>query len=899
MAGSPINFAVIGYGLSAKVFHIPHIGCIKSFRLYGIVQRSPTPQNDAKKDHPDAIVWKDYKGALEDASVDVVIVCTLPTSHFEIAKAALEAGKHVVVEKPFTTSEVEGLELESISKTKGRLLVPYHNRRWDTDFLTLQHLLSTSLLGRPLDLDTRFDRYSPRVRAPWKVADMPGNGAVYDLGPHLFDQAVLLFGKPSTITAFLYNQRSGAASGHQAAGDSFTAYLIFPSGVRVTASASVLSAELDQPRYFMRGDRGSYRKLHVDPQEPQLVAGVKITDPGFGVEPDTCHGVLTTSGEGGLVREVFPNVAPKLHTEFYRILEQALKGHGVPPVTAEEASFVVRIIEMAIQSSAEGRTWEVIDHASDSLPEPPTLNTKPRLAPGCLVKLMPQFHGLKHCQDDDGSKPPLYGSQRQLSPAGTCAESVGHLRNLPSVGNVPSQQFGAEGVEGGFPFEFDLKFDPGGSGNAKPSKLGTQGESLHINETCAEEHSFASLRSTRGNEDNTSKTQSSASINGLGKPLDDLGLAAFAVDVADDFLPPSRNVNGSDDHSVIPRIVTVKPGPMPLSFEISTADSSVVMFGNRYQSWRPALVPNPVVDETPPGNTPSTKLANSTVSSNFAQEIAIGRGSVETTVAEEMPTEKRVARRPEHLLSSPPDQPTQPIAKHVPVKILSSASTEPKITNEDRINQRNAKTQVTASQLTTKVAPNRSTEKLPLLLVKETNSSSQHITQQQTRIGTLWGSNQELQMSHSHLRTVSCVPRRCLNFVSHVVAFFSQLASEPIAENGAQCNNCLTAERNAFQELAMTFNEAIFVLARFVDDAKNYGKHSVEDSEASPDVVDKGMENNISVDEFSAEKNCRMLESLQDEYDHRGDDKFPAKTINPEYLPSMTPAAKRRMKSRR
>ena len=198
---------------------------------------------------------------VQDSEVEVVVITTAPTSHFELGKLALEYGKHVVVEKPFTPFSKEASELIAIAKKHDRLLTVYQNRRWDTDFLTLSKLLGQRTLGRVVEFETHFDRHRPDAPNPassWKAKFLPGGGAVYDLGTHLVDQAVLAFGLPDKITGFVGSQREHNPGEVE---DSCTVLLQYDSGLLATVKVAVVSPEESQLRFWVRGDKGSYKKV--------------------------------------------------------------------------------------------------------------------------------------------------------------------------------------------------------------------------------------------------------------------------------------------------------------------------------------------------------------------------------------------------------------------------------------------------------------------------------------------------------------------------------------------------------------------------------------------------------------------------------------------------------------
>ncbi|KAI9369690.1 hypothetical protein BJX61DRAFT_133587 [Aspergillus egyptiacus] len=359
MASKTWNVGVVGYGFSAKTFHIPFIQDVSHFKLYAVAQRSPTPENDAEKDHPGIKSYRSAEEMVKDAAVDVVVITTAPDSHYHLAKLALESGKHVICEKPFTPTYKEAEELVAIAKKQNRHLAVYQNRRWDADFVTLTKLVTNGSLGRVVEFETHFDRHRPEEPAPtvskWKNKVVPGGSALHDLGSHLLDQAVHLLGKPDRITGFVGSQREVNTSGYE---DSFTVLLHYNKGVLVTAKAAVVSCEEEQLRFWVRGDKGSFKKFHLDCQEEQLKAGMKPGDSGYGREPSERYGTLTTVQNGKPVREITPTVEPPTWTEYYRKMARALAGEGELPASGAEAAEIIRLIELAQESSKQGRTLD-------------------------------------------------------------------------------------------------------------------------------------------------------------------------------------------------------------------------------------------------------------------------------------------------------------------------------------------------------------------------------------------------------------------------------------------------------------------------------------------------------------------------------------------------------------
>ncbi|KAK5137245.1 hypothetical protein LTR08_000215 [Meristemomyces frigidus] len=354
----PFNVAVVGYGMSAVTFHIPLISALQNdFKLYGIVQRTPKPDNDASHDHPEVKSWRSVDEVYQDPDVDVVVITSIPETHFDMCKSALEAGKHVVVEKPFVPSAKEADQLIEIAKKNGKLLTVYQNRRWDSDYLTVQKILEEGLLGDIAEFETHYDRHRPEPQPEtWKVQDAPAHGSIYDLGTHLIDQVYHTFGMPERVTGFVGNQRRSVQGG---AADSHTVLLHYPH-LLVTVKAGIISAEEEQLRFWIRGTKGSFKKFYLDVQEPQLKAGLRPGDKDFGVDPQNNFGRITTINKDGKPeRSVYHTVEPKTYVEYYRLFAKALRGQGEVPVKPEDARDVLRIIELALQSSKEGRTMVV------------------------------------------------------------------------------------------------------------------------------------------------------------------------------------------------------------------------------------------------------------------------------------------------------------------------------------------------------------------------------------------------------------------------------------------------------------------------------------------------------------------------------------------------------------
>lgn len=350
--------------LSAKVFHIPFINLTPSLELHSIVQRKPQQGNSAPDDFPSVKHFTSIESVIQDPAIDLVVISTPPNTHFEFTKTLIQSGKHVLVEKPFVPTSAQAEELIKVAREHGKLICVFQNRRWDADFLTVQHLIKEEKLGRIYEVETHFDRFRPNLPTGWKsvLTLDDGNGAIYDLGTHLIDQVYVLFGKPSEVYGKFVQQRTGTLvsgdGGPPDQPDSVNAMLSYADkGLIVHVRIGVMSIANEQPRFWIRGTKGSYHKHGLDVQEPQLVSGMKVTDAGFGVDGAAYNGKLELLQEDNSVQEfTFPNVEPQTYLRFYELLAKALasgKEEDVP-VPPGEAAEVLRIIEAVRRSARTG-----------------------------------------------------------------------------------------------------------------------------------------------------------------------------------------------------------------------------------------------------------------------------------------------------------------------------------------------------------------------------------------------------------------------------------------------------------------------------------------------------------------------------------------------------------------
>jgi len=331
-----IRVGLVGYGLGGAVFHAPLIRACKRMELTAV---------QTSREIPNGVQTLD---ALLDES-DLVVIASPNTTHFPIAKAALEAGKHVVVDKPFTITLDEADALIAVAKQHDRILTVFHNRRWDSDFLTLKRILPR--IGAISLYEAHWDRFRPAIKQGWRETDEPGGGVWYDLGPHLLDQALQLFGMPESVSADIFARRPNAK-----ADDYFDVTLHYGSR-RVCLRCSTLVAD-PRPRIAAHGSEASFVKFGLDQQEPALKEGANPLDPGFGIDERT--GTLTFP-DGGL--QPVPNERGGYLAFYEAVADSILEGAPVP-VDPADARDGLLLISLARRASELGRRLPVRDASS-------------------------------------------------------------------------------------------------------------------------------------------------------------------------------------------------------------------------------------------------------------------------------------------------------------------------------------------------------------------------------------------------------------------------------------------------------------------------------------------------------------------------------------------------------
>ncbi|HZR02099.1 MAG TPA: oxidoreductase [Burkholderiales bacterium] len=345
-----LNIGLVGFGYAGQTFHAPLIRATPGLNLSAVASSDPAKVIAALGGSVRVVA---PQALIRDEGIDLAVIATPNDQHAPLALAALRAGRHVVIDKPFALNVEEAEELIRAATRGQRLLSVFHNRRWDSDFLTLQQVVASGRLGRPVELVSHFDRFRPQVRKRWREGCGPGAGLWMDPGPHLVDQALQLFGKPSAIALDLAAKRDGALSD-----DWFHAQLRWTegphAGLRAHLHASMLAARPGS-RFTLHGTAGSFTVEGLEPQENMLKAGPspeRISDPSWGM--DTRRATLWRSDGGDAVGEAVP-LSPGSYPRYYAAIRDAIHAGGECPVTAAEALWVQIVLDAGKQSVQERR----------------------------------------------------------------------------------------------------------------------------------------------------------------------------------------------------------------------------------------------------------------------------------------------------------------------------------------------------------------------------------------------------------------------------------------------------------------------------------------------------------------------------------------------------------------
>ncbi|KWB26900.1 oxidoreductase [Burkholderia ubonensis] len=339
---SLLRIGLMGFGFAGATFHAPVIAASGRTQVAVIATGQP---DRARAAYPDARIVADLDALLALDDIECVVIATPNDTHFPLARQVLDAGRHVVVDKPVTLTSDEALALARLANARSRVFAPFHNRRWDGDFLTVRRIVESGELGRITYVTSHFDRFRPQVRVRWREEAARGGGLLLDLGPHLIDQALALFGLPDTVSATVKTRRDNGS-----APDFVHVQLGYPDK-NVALHASALSA-IEPARFTLHGTRGSYQKFGLDTQEDQLKAGLTPDDVEFG--GGNPPGVLRVL-DGDVETERPVPTLDGQYAEFYRALAASIREGAPFPVTPQDAVDVMTIIELAAQSEHEGR----------------------------------------------------------------------------------------------------------------------------------------------------------------------------------------------------------------------------------------------------------------------------------------------------------------------------------------------------------------------------------------------------------------------------------------------------------------------------------------------------------------------------------------------------------------
>lgn len=340
-----IKVGLASFGMSGLVFHAPLLNSHEGFEITAILERS---KELSRHLYSSSKLVRSFEELLADKEIELLIINTPDFLHFEQAKMALNAGKHVVVEKPFTQNYEQAMDLCELAKRKNLVLSVFQNRRWDGDFLTVKKIIADKMLGRLVSFESHFDRYRNFIQPnTWKEELESGSGIVFNLGSHMIDQALLLFGRPKAVGAEIRTIRNDGQND-----DFFIIRLDYSENISVSLRGSLLVSEAG-PRYILHGTNGSFLKWGTDPQEQDLKDGKLPSQPGWGKEHEENWGLLKTEfGKEKFRGEI--ETIPGNYCSFYDGLYDAIRHNAQVPVNPEDAALVIRIINMAFESNRTG-----------------------------------------------------------------------------------------------------------------------------------------------------------------------------------------------------------------------------------------------------------------------------------------------------------------------------------------------------------------------------------------------------------------------------------------------------------------------------------------------------------------------------------------------------------------
>jgi predicted dehydrogenase len=346
---NPIKTALLSYGMSGEIFHAPLLMASSGFNLSTIVQRN---SERAKQRYPHVKIAKHVNEVFDDATIELIVINTPNESHFQFAQQALDAGKHVIVEKPFTVTQQEAESLIALGKKKNKMLTVFQNRRWDGDFMTVKKIVENKWVGKIAEFELHYDRYRNYIEAnTWKEEQGPGSGILYNLGSHMLDQVLVLFGMPKAVDARVGIQRPNGKV------EDFYDIRMQYADFQAIVKSSYLVREAT-PRYILHGTEGSYIKYGIDPQEQALKDGKIPGSMGWGSEPKELWGKLNTS-LGGLHIEGHIETIAGNYLQFYNNVFESIREGKPLNVKPEESLDVIKLIEVCYESSRSQKAIEI------------------------------------------------------------------------------------------------------------------------------------------------------------------------------------------------------------------------------------------------------------------------------------------------------------------------------------------------------------------------------------------------------------------------------------------------------------------------------------------------------------------------------------------------------------
>lgn len=328
---------LLAFGMSGKVFHAPFIDAHPGFKFHAVLERN---QKNAEKDYPGVKSYDTFEALIADPEIELVIINTPNFTHADYTRRCLEAGKHVLVEKPFTATSAEAKELFDLSRTVGKQIFVYHNRRWDSDCTSIQKVVESGKLGKLLEVHYRYDRYRKAIGPKtFKEEPLSASGLMYDLGPHLLDQAISLFGKPTSFYKVLGKHRENTQ-----VDDYFMIHLAYPNDLNVFLTSGLLIAD-PQKAFVLHGSAGSFVKGRSDVQEGQLLAGMKLNNPAFGIESPDDKGRLTIMDDQGTPQVSLVDSEDGNYMGLFEAVYQSLVNELPYPVKEEQIITQLEILE--------------------------------------------------------------------------------------------------------------------------------------------------------------------------------------------------------------------------------------------------------------------------------------------------------------------------------------------------------------------------------------------------------------------------------------------------------------------------------------------------------------------------------------------------------------------------